>query len=358
MESLTPPAFRRALLRWFDRSRRAMPWRDDPQPYKVWISEVMLQQTQVATVRPYFNRFLDRFPDVAALASADLQDVLTIWQGLGYYSRARSLHRAARHLMTERNGELPRRAEEWEQLPGIGPYAAGAIVSISFGDVVPAVDGNVIRVFTRLLGIRADSTTPTVRRELTDCVAGLIAPRRAGDFNQAVMELGALVCKPRNPACEACPLQRWCVAHAKGLTAAIPHRPRRKPVPHMDVAACVIRRGPKILIARRRPDQMLGGLWEFPGGKQEPGETLEQTAGREIDEEIGITIRVRSKLGAIPHAFSHFKMTLHVFDCTPVRGRARAVTVDAIRWVTVSELRDYPFPAADLKIVEWLEDAR
>jgi A/G-specific adenine glycosylase len=358
MTAPDPIPLRRSLLRWFDRARRPMPWRDDPEPYKVWISEIMLQQTQVATVTPYFERFMARFPSVADLASADLQDVLKIWQGLGYYSRARNLHQAAVRVIEERDGLLPRLSSEWQALPGIGPYAAGAIASISFGEVVPAVDGNVVRVFARLLGIRKDSTLPAVRRELTAEVTRCIAPRRAGAFNQALMELGALVCKPRNPTCQSCPLQRWCVAHAKGLTATLPVRPTRKPVPHVDVAACVIRRGPRILIARRRPDQMLGGLWEFPGGKQEPGETLEQTAVREIDEEIGIQIRVRRKLGAIPHAFSHFKMTLHVFACTPVKGRARAVTVDAVKWVALPELRNYPFPAADQKIITWLENGQ
>ena len=347
-----------ALLTWFGQNRRSMPWRTRPTPYRVWVSEIMLQQTQVATVTPYFERFMARFPTVFVLAAADLQAVLEIWQGLGYYSRARNLHKAAVWVVKERDGVLPRLSSEWQALPGIGPYAAGAIASISFGEVVPAVDGNVVRVFARLLGIRKDSTLPAVRRALTAEVTRCIAPRRAGDFNQAVMELGALVCKPRNPVCEGCPLQRWCEAHAKGLTATLPVRPTRKPVPHMDVAACVIRRGPRILIARRRPDQMLGGLWEFPGGKQEPGETLEQTAVREIDEEIGIHIRVRRQLGAIRHAFSHFKMTLHVFECTPVKGRARAVTVDAVKWVSIPELRTYPFPAADQKIITWLETDR
>jgi len=349
-----PQGIRRALLRWFDQHRRPMPWRDDPQPYKVWISEIMLQQTQVATVMPYFERFIERFPSVADLASADLQAVLEIWQGLGYYSRARNLHKAAHVVMKERGGTLPQSATEWQALPGIGPYAAGAIASIAFGEAVPAVDGNVVRVFTRLLGIRKDSTKPAVRRALTKQVAEVIAPRRVGDFNQAVMELGALVCRPRNPACDGCPLRRWCMARARGLTARIPYRPPRKSVPQIDVAACVIRRGDRILIARRRPDQMLGGLWEFPGGKQEKGETIEETAAREIDEEIGIEIRVGRKLGAIRHAFSHFKMTLHVFECRPVRGRARAVTVDAVKWVNVDDLQAYPLPAADRKIAAWL----
>ena len=190
---------RRALLRWFDRNRRRMPWRDDPQPYKVWISEVMLQQTQVTTVMPYFERFIRRFPTVSDLAAADLQEVLEVWQGLGYYSRARNLHKAARVVMDVHDGNLPRLAREWQALPGIGPYAAGAIASIAFNEAVPAVDGNVVRVFTRLLGIRKDSTKSAVRRALTEQVARMMAPRRAGDFNQAVMELGALVCKPSSP---------------------------------------------------------------------------------------------------------------------------------------------------------------
>jgi len=353
------PHWPERLLAWYAAHRRVLPWREDPRPYHVWISEMMLQQTQVKTVLPYFDRFIRAFPTVEAFAAADLQTVLKLWEGLGYYARVRNMHKAAQVVVSDWNGELPADYIALQTLPGVGPYTAAAITSIAFNQPHPVVDGNVLRVFARFWGVDDDIRGTKVQTSFVDRLTPVIEPvQDRSAFNQAVMELGALVCKPRNPVCEGCPLQRWCEAHAKGLTATLPVRPTRKPVPHMDVAACVIRRGPRILIARRRPDQMLGGLWEFPGGKQEPGETLEQTAVREIDEEIGIHIRVRRQLGAIRHAFSHFKMTLHVFECTPVKGRARAVTVDAVKWVSIPELRTYPFPAADQKIITWLETDR
>ena len=341
-------------MRWFGRHRRAMPWRDDPSPYKVWVSEIMLQQTQVATVMPYFERFITRFPSVERLAAAKRETVLKAWEGLGYYTRARNLHEAAKRV-ARAGGTLPETAAELACLPGVGPYTAAAVASIAFGEAVPAIDGNVIRVMTRRMGIRTDSTRPAVRRRIERALAAAMPARRPGDFNQALMELGALVCKPRAPLCEACPLRRTCIAHRDDLTGRIPHRPTRKATPHIDVVACVMRKDRRVLIAQRRPDQMLGGLWEFPGGKQEPGETLEATAIREIREELGIRIRPERKLAAIPHAFSHFRMTLHAYLCDIVSGRPRAIAVDAVRWVPVTRLGEYPMGAADRNIAAMLK---
>jgi A/G-specific adenine glycosylase len=314
----------------------------------------MLQQTQVETATPYFRRFMRRFPSVRALARADLQAVLKAWEGLGYYARARHLHRAAREVAGARHGRLPRSAAELRTLPGIGDYTSAAIASISFGEAVPAVDGNVLRVFARFLGIADDISRPPARRKIGEHLTVNIPADVPGDFNQAAMELGALVCRPAGPRCTACPLRRWCVARRDARTADLPVRSRRGAGPHYDIAAAVIRRGNKVLIARRRQDRMLGGLWEFPGGKRHPGETLAETARRELIEETGLEISVGALLCETRHAYTHFSITLYAFDCRPIRGRARPLDADELRWVPVERLRDYPFPAADREIIDLL----
>jgi A/G-specific adenine glycosylase len=332
-----------------------MPWRDDPTPFKVWISEIMLQQTQVAVVIPYFDRFLRRFPTVEALAAADEQDVLKAWEGLGYYTRARNLHRAAREIVAHRGGRVPDDVAGLRTLPGIGVYTAAAVASISAGVRAPAIDGNVLRVFARFWGSRRDIALPRTRRWLAQRLNPVVARVDPSRFNQACMELGALVCRPRNPDCGRCPLRRLCRARALGRQTRLPVRSRPEKGPHYTVTAAVIRRRDgRILIAQRPAGHMLAGLWEFPGGKPEAGEALADALRREIEEETGLTIAVGKALGSFPHAFSHFRITLHAFACRPLRGRARAKEHAALRWVRPAELHRYPFPAADRRIAERL----
>lgn len=342
------------LLEWFSRNRRDMPWRNRPRPYAVWVSEIMLQQTQVATVIPYFRRFVKQFPSVHRLAGAHLQEVLKAWEGLGYYTRARNLHRAAREVVRRRDGRLPSTAAEWQTLPGVGAYTAAAIASICFNEAVPVLDGNVTRVFTRFLGIARVSTSPRVRRDILEFLGRHIPTTAPGDFNQAMMELGATVCRPRNPDCPACPLRRGCVALKTGRTGSLPVRLRAKQTPTVEVAAAIVRKKGKILIARRRADQMLGGMWEFPGGKRHRGESLEETVHREIREEIGIAVRVGKEICVVKHAYSHFKMRLHAFECVYRSGTASARASDEVRWVRAGDLRAYPFPVADRRILDLL----
>lgn len=349
-----PPAWIRHLLDWFDHSRRAMPWRDDPLPYRVWISEIMLQQTQVDTVRPYFLRFLSRFPTVQALASANMEDLLRAWEGLGYYARARNLHMAAQIVVNDYEGELPTTAQELKALPGIGDYAAAAIASICFAEAVPVVDGNVLRVFSRFWGIEDDVARQRTRRDLTQRLYPYVDARRPGDFNQAVMELGALVCRPRNPDCPTCPIRRTCHARRTGRTGELPVKTRRKAVPHYDIAVGIIRKKGSILVARRRQDQMLGGLWEFPGGKRKGDEALEDAVGREICEETGLAVDVGRLLCTVEHAYSHFRISLHAFECRYLSGRAQPLASDEVRWVPPDQLRDLPFPTANRKIITML----
>jgi len=343
-----------ALLAWFDAGHRDLPWRRDRDPYRVWISEVMLQQTRVETVVPYFERFVERFPSVAALAEADLDDVLKAWEGLGYYRRARNLKAGAEHLVRDGGARVPRNLDALRAVPGVGRYTAGAIRSVAFDRPAPIVDGNVRRVLCRLWAVGEDPRTATVERWLWSTAEALVPDARPGAFNESLMELGATVCTPRDPDCAACPVADLCDARAQGSPADFPLRPPKKTIPHKDVTAAVIRRGHRILITQRRAEAMLGGLWEFPGGKVEPGETLEQCLLREIDEELGITIRIERPLIAVDHAYSHFRITLHTFLCRHSRGRPRAIGCDDWRWVEPGRLRDFAFPKADRVVLEAL----
>jgi A/G-specific adenine glycosylase len=345
----------RRLLAWYATAQRDLPWRRSRTPYRVWLSEVMLQQTRVDTVVPYYRRFLRRFPTLKALAQAPLDEVLKLWAGLGYYARARNLHAAARQVVTKYGGRIPRSLEPLLALPGVGDYTAGAILSIAYNLRAAVLDGNVARVLCRLLGIAENPKASATQTRLRAIAEALIPEGHARDLNQAMMELGAVVCTPRTPTCEACPVSGLCVARRAGKQRQLPRTPRRKPVPHYDVGIGLVWRRSKLLITRRPLDAMLGGLWEFPGGKREGDEPLEQTVQREIREELGLDVAVAARFLSCNHAYSHFRVTLHAFHCTSPRGRPRPVKSTAYRWVTVAELPGYPFPAGSLKIIRELE---
>jgi A/G-specific adenine glycosylase len=347
---------RRNLLDWYDSHQRRLPWRNEPDPYRVWVSEVMLQQTQVTTVVPYYQRFLQRFPTLADLAAASLDDVLKAWEGLGYYARARNLHAAARQVMADYEGRLPGSYAALHQLPGFGDYTSGAVASIAFGERVPAVDGNVKRVLARFLAITDEVTRGTTTRRLQAIAADIVPPGRPGDFNQALMELGATICTPTSPRCLLCPLQTECRGLAKGIHESLPVRAPRPDRPHYDVTAAVIRRHDGcLLIAQRRPEAMLGGLWEFPGGKCLPGEALSECLHREIREELGLEIEVGQHIATIRHGYTHFRISLHVFACRHLAGEPQALDCADWRWVHPTDLRNFAFPVTDQKIVRMLE---
>ena len=344
--------FEKRLLDWYMENRRSMPWRDHPDPYAVWVSEIMLQQTRVDTVIPYFERWMERFPDVFQLAAAEQQDVLNLWEGLGYYSRARNLHRAAQVLVEQYDGRLPDNVRDLKKLPGIGPYTAGAIASLAYNEDEALVDGNVRRVLSRVLDIGLPVDQPEGLRIVWEAAEQHLPRGRARDYNQALMELGALVCTPRNPDCETCPVQAVCIAAALGIQDERPViKPKRK-APHVTVTAAVIRRNGRILITQRPQDGLLGGMWEFPGGKVEPGEDLAACLQREICEELGVDISVGEPRGVYRHAYTHFKVTLHAFECrlAPENQSLQMLGVAAIRWITFSELDDYPMGKIDRQI--------
>lgn len=354
MEHLT--AFRADLLTWFRDAAADLPWRRVRDPYFVWLSEIMLQQTQVATVIPYFERFIAALPTVRHLADAPLDQVLKLWEGLGYYSRARNLHRAAQQIVRDDGGQFPDSAHRFQQLPGIGRYTANAIASICFGEPVAVLDGNVMRVLSRLYDFSEDVTRTAARAELWDRASALIHTDSPGAHNEAMMELGRTICRPRQPLCLICPVRRHCAAFAAGTQAQRPMKAARAATPHYDVTAGVIRNAAgQVLIAQRPAHGLLGGLWEFPGGKVEPGETLEHCLKRELREELAIEVEVLAPITVVRHAFTHFKITLHAFDCLHTSGTPQALGCADWQWTTLDELHRFAFGRADQRVIERLK---
>ncbi len=347
---------RTCLLEWYDHNRRDLPWRGEGSPYRIWLSEVMLQQTQVSTVIPFYHRFLARFPVLADLANASLEEVLKAWEGLGYYARARNLHKAAIEIVEKHGGRFPESYAELRRLPGFGDYTAGAVAAIAFGQPVPAVDGNTKRVLARLFAIEDDLRRGPAARQLKEIAATLVDPDRPGDWTQALIELGATVCLPQTPKCLRCPVKALCQGRKLGLERNLPFKPAKKTLPHYDVTAAVIGQAGKVLIAQRPLEGMLGGLWEFPGGKQKPGETLARCLRREIQEELGLEIEVGPPIISVRHSYTHFKITLHAFHCRLVKGQPQVLDVADWRWVTLEEIDAFPFPRTDLKIIAALKN--
>jgi len=341
------------LLAWYAVNARTLPWRGHPDPYAVWVSEIMLQQTQVDTVSPYFERWMARFPTLEALAAASEQEVLALWEGLGYYSRARNLWRAARQVW-EAGGQMPRTAADLALLPGVGRYTAAAIASMAFGQNEAALDGNIRRVLARIFNVTLPARSPEGERQLWALAQQHLPPGRAGDYNQALMDLGSQICTPRAPACLVCPLQALCQAAALGLQAERPVMSSRPPVPLWTVTAAVIWRADRVLIARRPSRGLLGGLWEFPGGKLEPGETLPEGLRREIAEELAVEIAVGAELGVYRHAYTHFKVVLHAFACTLVTGEPQPQVASELCWALPAELPDFPMGKIDRQIAHRL----
>ena len=347
----------RRLIAWYEANARDLPWRRKRTPYRIWLSEMMLQQTQVNTVIPYFERFVARFPSVKTLADAPLQDVLRLWEGLGYYARARNLHRAAQKVSRALGGRFPKTVEGLLALPGVGRYSAGAIASLAFGADVSALDGNVIRVLCRLFAVERDPRKPETREALRSLAESLLPQGQAGEFNEGMMELGATVCIPRAPRCDRCPLASLCQARRRGIQQRLPVKTVRKITPHYDVAAAVIRRNGLILIAQRPLEGMLGGLWEFPGGKREADESLEACLKREIREELGLAIDVSGRLTTVKHAYTHFRITLYAFECRVRSGRPQAVGVRDFKWIRLTDSDRYAFAATDRRIIEKLRES-
>ncbi len=363
------PALRRFLLDWWQiHGRHGIPWKLKPaglppadgeplDPYGIWVAEVMLQQTRLAVVLPYWHRWMAAFPDLPALASAGEHEVLLRWQGLGYYARARRLHHGARLLWARAKAGVgdpwPRDLEGWQLLPGIGRSTAASIVSSAFDQPAALLDGNALRVLARLT---AHPVPP--QRTLAGfwrLSEALLDRRRPRAFNQALMDLGATLCTPRSPACGSCPWSRCCAAYAAGHPARYPLKDQSRPIPFQVIGVgVVLDDSGRVLIDQRLPEGLLGGLWEFPGGKQEPGESIENTIRRELREELAIEAEVGEELVVVEHAYSHKRLRFVVHLCRWLSGEPQPLASQQVRWVMPADLDAYPFPAANARIIEAL----
>jgi A/G-specific adenine glycosylase len=344
------------LLHWYANHARQLPWRVLVSPYRTLISEIMLQQTRVDTVLPYFERWMQHFPDIFSLAAADEQEVLLIWQGLGYYSRARNLHKAARKIVETFDGIIPQTPEQLRQLPGIGAYSAGAIASIAYNQPVWTMDGNIRRVIARLRNIHILLATPAFDTVCRQTLEEILPVDQAGDFNQALMDLGAGICLPKNPQCTQCPLLMHCLAAHQGTQNDLPLRKKKAAIPHITVVAGILQNNDRVLICRRPEGAVLAGLWEFPGGKVEENENLQQALARELAEEISIQVQVNGEFGIYEHAFTHFRITLHAFFCDILSGNPHPVEAQDMQWVPIAELANYPMGKVDRLIASQLKN--
>jgi A/G-specific adenine glycosylase len=345
----------RRLLRWFDRSKRDLPWRHDRDPYRVWVSEVMLQQTTVAAVVPYFARFLEAFPTLADLAAADEQHVLRLWEGLGYYRRARHLHSAAKRLVAEHGGTIPDDPTVWAQLPGVGRYILGAVLSQAFDRRLPIVEANSRRVLMRLFGKRGDTKDGEVSRWLWEAAESLLPKKRAGDFNQALMELGALVCTPANPRCGECPLAQDCMARRDGTQHEIPGRSVPPAVTEVRESAVVVRRGGRVLLCRRPATAARwANMWEVPHGELRDGETPEDGAGRLLAELTGLEADVGAEVITVRHTVTRYRITMVCLEAEHRAGEFRPAYYEEGRWLTPGELADYPVSAPQRRLAREL----
>ncbi len=349
-------SFASRLLTWFSRCKRSLPWRRDYSPYSVWIAEIMLQQTQVTTVVPYYLRWMERLPTVHDVAAVDVDEILKLWEGLGYYYRARNIHRAALRLVADYQGRLPDDYRELLKLPGIGSYSAGAIMSLAFNRPYAAVDGNVKRVFARLFDLDRPLGDKAVKAFVERRARALIPAGKARLFNQALMELGALQCGPRTPACPSCPVGFCCLARKRGVVGLRPVRGKSAMLENIEVAVGVLHHRGRVLIQKRPPTGLMAGLWEFPGGKVEPGESPESAVCREFLEELQLAVVPTGRLATIRHSYTRYRVRLHAFHCRPAAREVEPVLLSAVeyRWVKTAELDRFAFPAANKRLIAML----
>jgi A/G-specific adenine glycosylase len=347
----------RQLLTWYRRNQRSLPWRKTSDPYRIWISEIMLQQTQVDTVIPYYHRFLKAFPTVSSMSRAPLQNVLKVWENLGYYSRARNIHAAAKVIVENFGGRIPDHFEAIKTLPGIGLYTAGAILSIAYGKPLPAVDGNVRRILCRLFAIRKPVDDAQVQKQLQNLAASLVPVKNPGDFNQAMMDLGATICKAKNPDCLRCPVACHCQARLHDLQNLLPITRKAPAIPHRQAAAAVVRNSKGLLLIVQRPASgLLASLWKLPGGFVESGEDTENSLRRSVKEELDISIRQGKHLASVNHTYTHFRITLQAYECSLLKGTPKPIGCQNWRWASNTDLMKLPLSKIDRMIMTLAEN--
>ncbi len=347
------------LLAWFRQTKRDLPWRRTYDPYHVWISEIILQQTQMERGVEYFRRWIARFPDVAAVAAADEQEILKLWEGLGYYARARNLHKAARLVVSEHGGEIPCAYPDLRALPGVGPYTAAAIASIACDQDIPVVDANVMRIFARLFDLDGPVKERNCRARIEGLAWEMLPKGKARIFNQALMDLGGLICTPKNPLCSACPLAPICLALLRGTVADRPVAGVRQKTIVIEMATGVLAHEGRLFIQQRLADDIWGGLWEFPGGRLEEGESAEQAVVREYLEETGFAVEVCARLTTLIHHYTRYKVVLHCFACrhTGADLSPQLKAAQAYRWVLAGDLGQFAFPAGHRKLLLYMQQS-
>ena len=344
--------FRRRLFAWYRRHARDLPWRRTRDPYPIWVSEIMLQQTQVETVKPYYARFLKRFPTVAHLAAADEQQVLHLWEGLGYYRRARQLHAAARVVVEKYKGRFPTDPLAVRDLPGIGRYTAGAILSIAEDQRLPILEANTTRLFARLLALQQAPTQAAAQRLLWETAEQVLPRKRCGEFNQALMELGSKICTPQTPQCDACPLAEFCEANRRGIADTLPVRRQRLKFEKVDEVAVVIPARGRVLLRQCQEGERWAGLWDFPrfAVSWKPGPRCQSNIENRVAEMTGLRVALGERLTTIKHGVTRFRITLHCYQATPTASRQSLSSSKILKWVTRSKLADYPLSTTGRKI--------
>lgn len=343
------------LLQWFRDTQRDLPWRKTYDPYHVWVSEVLLQQTQMERGVRYFTRWIERFPDVKSVAEADEEEILKYWEGLGYYARARNMHKAAKVIVENYGGELPCDIDVLKSLPGVGPYTAAAVSSIACNHDVALVDANVSRIVSRLFDIDSQVRSGAGKRRVEQLAESFRVKGKARLLNQALMDLGGLVCKPRAPRCEECPIEQFCLARKNGTVAERPVLPAKKRTVLIEMATGILIDGGRMLIQKRRDDDIWAGLWEFPGGKIETGEQPDEAVVREYMEETGLSVRITQRITVVQHTYMHYRVRLHGYFCELAReGTPHLTEAQAYAWVDYDSLQKYAFPAGHRKLLEYL----
>jgi A/G-specific adenine glycosylase len=340
----------RDLLKWFEKNGRDLPWRRTRDPYAIWVSEIMLQQTQVATVIPYYKNFLKSFPTVRHLAKTDLSKVLKIWEGLGYYSRARNLHSASQIVLNHFHGRIPDTLKDLRTLPGVGRSTAGAILSFAFQKEAPILDGNAKRVISRLFAVSDNPARGKTEDLLWNISESLIPKGLSNPFNQALMDLGSTLCTPKEPDCDYCPLRDVCRGRASGKPESYPSKKMRRTIPQVASVSAVIRKDRKVLLNQRPPTGLLGGLWEFPNWKIESKSRLRLRD--DIQKEMGVDVEVEKFIGTFKQTFSHFKLSLHVYRCHPINGKGKG------KWVPIQGLHLLPMSRIHRRIANLISGRR